>query len=86
MEPLYAWDSKDEQTLKGLPYVIDWFKRAEEAIEQANDRVDHEYRVEEQKLSAIYQFARAMPVLFVPTSHINTKADNNGKKRKRDDI
>lgn len=79
MEPIYAWDSKDEQTLKGLPYVIDWFKRAEEAIEQANDRVEHDYQVETKKLTAIYQFARAMPVLFVPPSHTN-------KKRKRDDV
>ena len=84
MEPLYAWDSKDEQTLKGLPYVIDWFDRAEEAIEQANDRVNYKYRVEEKKLTAIYQFAKDMPVLFVPLSHIKT--DDNDRKRKRDDV
>ena len=83
MEPLYAWDSKDEQTLKGLPYVIDWFDRAEEAIEKANDRVNYDYQVETKKLTAIYQFARAMPILFVPPSH--TKVDNI-KKRKRDDV
>ena len=32
MEPLYEWDAKGEQTLKALPYVIDWFKRAEEVL------------------------------------------------------
>ena len=35
------------------------------------------------KLSAIFQFAKAMPVLFVPASHI--KKDDN-KKRKRGNV
>ena len=83
MEELFEWGSNNERNLMALPYVIDWFKRAEEAIEQANDRVNHDYQVETKKLSAIYQFARNMPVLFIPPSH--TKVDNN-KKRKRDDV
>ena len=40
---------------------------------------DYDYQVKKKKLTAIYQFALAMPVLFVPPSH--TKV--NDKKRKR---
>jgi hypothetical protein len=73
MESLYAWDSEGEWSLKALPYVIAWFERAEEA----DAAVD--YQVEELKLAAIYQFARAMPLMFVTPPHI--KADD--KKRKK---
>ena len=79
MKPLFEWDAEGEQTLKALPYVIDWFDRAEVAV--ADYDREKTYRVEERKLSAIHQFATAMPLLFVPTSHI--KVDN--KKRKRDE-
>ena len=41
--------------------------------------VNYDYRVEEKKLSAIYQFVRAMPLMFVPPSHIKVE----DKKRKR---
>ena len=79
MEPLFDWDAEEgEQNLKALPYVIAWFGRARAAV--ADD--DESYNVEEKKLSAIFQFAKAMPLLFVPASHI--KKDDN-KKRKRDD-
>ena len=74
MEPLFDWDLEGERSLKALPYVVAWYDRAVE--------VDEKYRegfcVKEQKLSAMYQFARAMPLLFVPTSHIK----GNEKKRK----
>ena len=76
MELLFQWDAEGEQTLNALPYVIDWFERAREAI--ADD--DEQHGIEERKLSAIFQFARAMPLLFVPPL---TKADI--KKRKRSD-
>ena len=78
MEPLFEWDAEGEQTLKALPYVIDWFERARVAIR--ND-VEEEYNIEERKLSSIVQFAKAMPLLFEGISYIS--ADN--KKRKRED-
>ena len=80
MEPLFEWDAEGEQTLKALPYIVDWFGRAEVAVA---DRRGESYRIEEKKLSAIFQFTTSMPLLFVPTSHINIKVDN--KKRKRDE-
>ena len=60
MEPLFDWDAEGEQTLKALPYIIDWFEGAREAI--AID--DEQYGIEERKLYAVFQFARAMPLLF----------------------
>ena len=78
MKPLYEWDADGEQTLKALPYIVDWFERAEVAVV---DGRRESYRIEEKKLSAIFQFTTSMPLLFVPTSHI--KVDN--KKRKRDE-
>ena len=80
MEPLFQWDAEGEQTLKALPHVINWFESARlTRVAIAED--DEEYDIEERKLSAIFQCARAMPMLFVPPSHI--KVDT--KKRKRSD-
>ena len=103
-EPLFEWDADEEadgeQTLKALPYVIDWFKRAKEAVAD-EDRLtddedtdsedddnsvsdDYDYCVDERKLSAIFQFAKAMPLLLEPISRI--KVDDHRKhKRKRDE-
>jgi len=67
MEPLYAWDSKDNQTLKSLPYAIDWFERAIKIVDW-RDGDNYKYHVEEKKLTAIYQFALDMPLLFVPST------------------
>lgn len=36
----------------------------------------YDYHVEDRKLSAIYQFALAMPLLFVPASHNKTEERN----------
>jgi len=73
MEPLFEWGSEDERTLKALPFVVAWFDKAEETGD-ADD-------VGQRKLSSIYQFARAMPLMmFVPTFHIKV----GDKKRKRD--
>jgi len=79
MEQLFELGSEGELSLKGLPYILDWFNRAGEAIEQLKtwnaycsfyglgyERTRH--IVSRRKLSAIYQFAQAMPLLFVPTS------------------
>ena len=57
-----------------LPYVIAWFER-DQVVEEDGDC----YGIANKKLSAIYQFAKALPLLFVPTTQL-TKDD---KKRKR---
>ena len=69
MGPLFLWDMEGEWSLKALPYVVAWYERATEASS---------YNVAKQNLTAIYQFARAMPILCIPSSQM--KMDN--KKRK----
>ena len=76
MESLYKWDSRDERNLKALPFVIVWFERAEHAV-------DDEFNVRKKKLSAIYQFARSMPLMFVPAA---SKSKIDDKKRKQGSI
>ena len=93
MKQLFEWDAEDgEQNLKALPYVVDWFDRAKVAVaaitkvddeddgDSSADSDDEEesYNIDGKKLSAIFQFAMAMPLLLVPASHV--KADS--KKRK----
>ena len=72
MKPLFelAASVEGEQNLKGLPYVLAWFDRAKETVG---------YNVERRKLRAIYQFAQAMPLLFIPNSRIHGRRS----KRKR---
>jgi len=85
MEPLFEWGVEEdgEQNLKALPYVVDWFERAKETVAGDGDRED--YHVEERQLSAIFQFAKAIPLLLEPISRI--KVDDHRKhKRKRDEI
>ena len=79
MEPFFEWNMEGderERNLKALPYIIDWFERAGHAV--AEDR--ESYDLDTTKLSAIYQFAHAMPLLFVPALH-HTKGENNKRKR-----
>ena len=76
MEPFFQWDADGEQTLKALPYIVNWFESAREAIV---DGVG-EYNVEGRKLSAIFQFGKAMPLLLEGISHINT--DNKNEREK----
>ena len=70
MEPLFEWNMEGdgERDLKALPYVFAWFERARDAV--AGTRGEENYKIGETKLSAIYQFAHAMPLLFVPVSHV----------------
>ena len=77
MGPMFEWDAEDEQSLKALPYVISWFERAGKAVSAFPG-----YNIEEQKLDAIFQFARAMPLLFVPASPPNDKAASNNKRKR----
>ena len=78
MEPLFNWNMEGEcdQDLKALPYVISWFERALEALPG-----DMRHNIYKRKLTVIYQFAKALPLLFVPASHIK----RNENKRKRED-
>ena len=81
MEPLFEWnmEGEGERDLKALPYVVAWFDRAGEAVADAG--VEESYNIDETKLTAMYQFAKAMPLLFVPFPH----AKGGDNKRKRDD-
>ena len=69
MEPYFAdWISDYEQTLKGLPYVLALFEKANESYDGGP-----------KKLSAIYQFTRAMPLSFAATPFVI----ESERKRKR---
>ena len=82
MGPLFEWGMGEdcEQTLKALPYVVSWFGRAKKAV--ADDEGET-YRINHRKLSTIFQFAKAMPMLLEGIA--NTKVDED-KKRKRSDV
>ena len=62
MEPLFEFvgTEDDERNLKALPYVIDWFDKAKVVIVEEVE----EYYIDERKISAIFEFTRAMPLLF----------------------
>ena len=74
MEPFFEWDKEREG--KALPFVVDWFERAEEAI--ADDENGARYNIDLRKLSTIYQFSRAMPSMFEGI----TISDNKRKRRR----
>ena len=84
MEPFFEWnmEGEGERDLKALPYVVSWFEKATEAV--AGDQGGGSYCIEKRKLTAIYQFAGSMPLMFVPASHIKY-VKGNENKRKRDD-
>ena len=69
-KPLFEWDLEGEQTLKALPYIVDWFGRAKKAV--AGDEENCYRLLEERKLSAILQFSKAMPLLFEGIATITT--------------
>jgi len=82
MKPFFKLDGGDENNPKALPYIIGWFDIAREVV--CLD--DYDYQAEEKKLSAIYQFAKAMPLQFVPSQGVSESIDNvnmDNKKRKR---
>ena len=78
MEPLFEWNMEveGERDLKALPYVVAWFGRARDAVAGTEEGGS---KILRRKLSAIFQFAQAMPLLFVPASHI--KKENYKRKR-----
>ena len=76
MEPLFELDTEDdERKPKALPHIIDWFGRR--ARETTRNRLVPKC-IRTRKLSAIFQFARAMPLSFVATPF-----DVEGKKKKK---
>jgi len=82
IEPLFDLSLEEGdsgQDLKALPHVISWFETAAEAIIDDNKLSANDLEIK--KISAIYQFVTAMPMLFIPAS----LALDNGidKKRKR---
>jgi len=79
VESLFDWDMEVDRSLKALPFLVSWFQMVVEALADEEDYGN--YRVAQMKLSAIYQFAKATPLLFVPSPTIK----KNDNKRKRDD-
>ena len=78
MEPLFHWNTEGEgeRDLKALPYIIEWFEKAGEAVAD-DEGGEGSYDIKGRKLSTIYQFAQAMPLLFVPASScINGNGQN----------
>ena len=81
MEPLFGWDAEGEHTLKALPNVIDWFAKAEEGFPLGElGEIEVKMNIDRRKLSALYQFAKAMPLMFIPNSH-NREGCSNKRKR-----
>ena len=70
MEPLFDWnmEGEGERDLKALPYVIAWFDRAAKVVVGYGMQRDYGMHLDREKLSSIYQFARALPLFFVPPS------------------
>jgi len=86
MEPLFDLSVEEvdsERDLKALPHVISWFETAKDAISSVQFPVRKKLSandLERRKLSAIYQFVTAMPMLFVPATQ------NKGVDKKRKSI
>ena len=82
MEPMFEWNMEEgeERNLKALPYVIAWFEKAKVAVAEEEDAEQECDRIEDRMLSAIFQFAKAMPLLFEGVVNVRVDAD---KKRKR---
>ena len=93
MEPMFEWDAEEgEQNLKALPYVASWFERAGAAVGGDSSRYESDtnddecYNIERRKLSAFFQFAKAMPLLFEGLTTIDTdECGRSCNKRKRID-
>jgi len=92
VKELFEWDKEGEQTLKSLPYLLSWFERAAKAVRSLKDKSNREKsqrKTKNWKLSAIYEYAKAMPLEFVSASHNIKVVDGHcqgKKKRKRDDM
>lgn len=90
LESMFEWDSSEERTLKGLPYLLEWCTKADGAIAEMFNKslsepesrrwrrpvlMAHAEVLVKGKLSAIYQFARTMPLLLEPISRMEVDND-----------
>ena len=62
LEPFFQLGLDSERSLKGLPTIISWFGIALQIVANTAEECD----VKNRKLSAIYQFARTLPIGFLP--------------------
>jgi len=89
---LFEWGEEGEQTLKSLPYMLAWFERAANTVatlKKKRARKSYQRKINRRELSAIYEYAKAMPLEFVSASHNIKVVDGHcqgKKKRKRDDM
>jgi len=68
MEPFFAWD------LKILPIAIKWFDTALTRFpDVSNFHNNNQMAIGKKKLLAIYEFARMLPMHFVPTPNVQTR-------------
>lgn len=75
------WFHKAEEAIADEDEDGSVYRFHEELEEDStDDESEGDYNLDARKLSAIYQFAQAMPLLIVPVSHIK----ENDKKRKRE--
>lgn len=76
VKPLFRWnmEGQREENLKALPSLIAWFEKATEAV-----LPDDSFNITGKKLNLLYQFACAMPLLFIPASH--GRVHNTKRKR-----
>jgi len=70
MEPLLEWD------LKVLPLAVTWFDRARNYARDDESNIyaqNEESNVDARKLSAVYQFVRALPMECIPSAAASGK-------------
>jgi len=84
MEQLFEFGTEDE-SLKALRYVVDWFEKARVAVADEEDSKEG-CNIRQRKLSAIYQFARFMPLLFVPSPTDMLQIRIDAQKRHMDKL
>jgi len=88
-----------EWNLKALPYVVAWFERANEISPKVKNKRElanlgisqtteteterESYDIDPKKLSAIFQFTRAMPLSFAAATPFDVGGEKRKKKRKR---
>ena len=79
----FGRDLEGEDSLKALPYVLAFFERARapyllaafDIARAATAGDEASYALEQRKLSAIYQFAQAMPLLMARDESMKTTTD-----------
>ena len=72
-------EGEGERNLKALPYIVSWFDRAGEAVTDGEGGEEN-YNIDERKLSAIYQFARAICHCCLSQLHISKERITNEKE------